>query len=81
VGVRTCLHLLTIITLSDPYVSCSCLLDSIGFRRVLSTSSILRGLASTSNKTQTRKITGKTCKTSIANQSKENDPRWVGPIR
>ena len=33
------------------------------------TSSILRGVASTNKRTQTRKITSKACKTNIGNQS------------
>jgi hypothetical protein len=53
----------------------------VRFHRVLSTSSILRGLASKGKKTQTRKITSKTCKTGMGNQSEGNDPRWVSPIK
>ena len=44
---------------------------SSGLHHVFSTSSILRVLASTSKKTQTREITSKAWKTSISNQRKE----------
>jgi hypothetical protein len=68
VDVRTCLHSLTIISLSNSCVSYSCLLDSIEFHRLLyifypTRSSIDKQEA------QTRKITIKACKTRIGSQS------------
>jgi hypothetical protein len=68
VGVRTCLHSLMIISSSNSCVSCSCLLDSIEFHRVLH---VFYPTWSSVNKqdAQTRKITIKACKTRIGNQS------------
>ena len=60
-GVRTCLYSLTIISFSDSCLSVPIIWTPSGSLMP----SILRGLASTSKGTQTRKITSKTCKTSM----------------
>ena len=64
-GVRTCLHSLTIISFSNSYVLIPVFWTPSGSL----TSAILRGLALTNKRTQTRKIIGKACKTSIGNET------------
>jgi len=65
VGVRTCLHLLTIISSSNSCVSYSYLLDSIGFSHI---SYPTRSSVDKQENTN-KEITSKACKTSIGNQS------------